>query len=174
MSKDYMKSGELREGEITKNNTKLFRKIVRKFNEDYGYSFVLPKDTDYNSKYAHPVHDDGTTIITGQIDDDRDGEYIYGLQVKKDGVNICSISPNHDGITYEKLVNLMHTEYFKYRLGVMTHLQDIQQKLSDYIDNVRSNIFDDTLHDIEREDSYDIAIQVAKELYKSSQIPNRL
>lgn len=158
-------------GKTVKNNTKLFRKIVREFNNKYGYNFVLPKDTDYSSKYAHPVHDDGNIVITGQIDDgDDEYKFIYGLRVKKDNVNICSISPQYDGVTYEKLLSLMNTKHFEYRLGTMKHLKDLKSKLIDHINLVENNILQDTLHDIEREDSYDIAIQVAKDLYKASEI----
>jgi hypothetical protein len=69
------------------NNTRLFRKIVRDFNEKTGFKFELPKDTDYSGKYAHPIHDDGFIVMRAQIDDEKDLVYkreVYGINLKID------------------------------------------------------------------------------------------
>lgn len=156
----------IKEEPKVKDNTRLFRKIVREFNKEYGYSFELPKDTDYSSKYAHPVHKEANLEITGQIDDEKDEPYIYALYLKKDGIDVLNYSPRHDGMTYEKVKKLISTEQFKYRLGVVKHLEELAQELKGHINLTRSNLLEETLKDIEREDNYDMAVKVAKALYR--------
>jgi hypothetical protein len=147
------------------NNTRLFRKIVRDFNEKTGFKFELPKDTDYSGKYAHPIHDDGFIVMRAQIDDEKDLVYkreVYGINLKIDGVSL----PIRQDETYQDLKKLISTEAFKYRLEAIKQLERLNLELKDRIENTKHQIFDETIKDIEREDNYDLAIKTAKTLYK--------
>lgn len=146
--------------EEVKNNLKLFRRIVREHNAKTGFSFVLPKDTDYTYQYAHPVHDDGVIKITSQIDDSN--ELVYGIRLQLNSTYVC-IS---DDTTKEKLDSIMQTETFKYRVGVVKELDKLKYELDNLIHINQSQIFSDVLNDLEREDNYDTAIRAAKALYK--------
>lgn len=151
--------------EAKTDNTKFFRKIVRDYNKKTGFSFELPKDTDYSSKYAHPVHDDGTLVLRGQIDDDRENaptREIYGITGSIDGVSMYINIEN-----YEELKRLIATEQCKYRLTAIKQLQNLADELVNRIQESKDVLFDKTISDLEKEDNYDLAIKTAKTLYKS-------
>lgn len=144
------------------NNAKIFRKIVRDYNKKTGYNFVLPKDTDYSGKYAHPIHDDGVIRITSQISPDFDK--IYALRIKIDNVYIRT-----DDINYEELKKAMDTDAFKYRLGVLKQLHELRSEISDRINNTEYELLDEVFKDIEKEENYDLAVRTARALYREKQ-----
>ena len=150
--------------EAKTDNLRFFRKIVRDYNKKTGFNFELPKDTDYSSKYAHPVHDDGTLVLRGQIDDDREQaptREIYGIQGSIDGVSMYTNIEN-----YEELKKLIATEQCKYRLSAIKQLQKLADELVNKIEESKGVLFDETISDLEKEDNYDLAIRAAKTLYK--------
>ena len=151
--------------EVKTDNLRFFRKIVRDYNKKTGFNFELPKDTDYSGKYAHPVHDDGTLVLRGQIDDDRKNAIareIYGIQGSIDGVSMYI-----DIESYEEFKKLIATEQFKYRLSAITQLQKLADELTDRIQESKNALFNNTISDLEKEDNYDLAIKAAKTLYRS-------
>lgn len=141
------------------NNAKIFKKIVRDYNEKTGYNFVLPKDTDYTSQYAHPVHDDGVIKINSQISPNH--AEIYALSIKIDSVTVRT-----DRISYEELKKAMITDAFKYRLGVLKQLHELKVEISDRINNMEYELLDEVVKDIEKEENYDLAVRAARALYK--------
>lgn len=150
--------------EVKTDNLRFFRKIVRDYNKKTGFNFELPKDTDYSDKYAHPVHDDGTLVLSGQIDDGKNAiaREIYGIQGSIDGVSMYI-----DIESYEEFKKLIATEQFKYRLSAIKQLQKLADELTDRIQESKDALFGDTISDLEKEDNYDLAIKAAKTLYRS-------
>lgn len=148
--------------EVVTNNTRLFRKIVRDHNERTGFKFTLPKDTDYSGQYAHPIHDDGTIIVTSQIDDHNEG--IYATRVTIDGLRFQF----SEEVNYERLKEVIKSEQFKYRSSVLDQLTKLRIELDGVISTLEYNVIDGAIADITREDAYDLAIRTAKELYRNS------
>lgn len=149
------------------NNTKLFRQIVREFNEKTGFNFQLPKDADYSSKYAHPVHEEGNIRLRGQIDD-NDGKpkptrSIYAISAQVEGVGFSV----HD-INHEQFMKLLNHDVFKYKLGVLRQLKSLASELSGKINLVEASLTSDAVSDIEKEENYDLATKTARTLYKTS------
>lgn len=146
------------------NNLKVFRKLVRDHNEKTGFNFALPENTDYSSRYAHPVHDDGVFKIIAQIDDDAVNNHgLYGVRAQIEGISVMI----DEKATYEKLKQLTNSKSFKYRLGVQKGLVAVSKELEDKITLNKDRIFQDTITDIEKEENYDLAIRAAKVLYNS-------
>lgn len=146
----------------TKDNTKLFKKIVRDYNAKTGFSFALPKDTDYTTKYAHPVHNDGAMKITSQIDDEN--KYLYALIVTVDSCNF-RVDKN---IEYTQLKKVIATDDFKYRLGALKQLKELQSEISDAINMFEYSVFTDTITDLQKADTYDLIVRTARKLYKET------
>ena len=160
------------------DNTKLFHKIVRDFNKKTGYNFKLPEDTDYSSEYAHPIHDDGTIVITSQIDDNVEkptyaGEdwvkEPYALNIKIDGVSFYV----DDFKSYDEMRSVMNNNHFKSRLNtakeVINSIQALQKLLSELTDNLCT----DSIKDIQKERAYDEMIRAAKLVYENSDLLER-
>ena len=143
------------------DNTKIFKKIVRDHNAKTGFNFVLPKDTNYADKYAHPVHDDGVIKITSQMDEENN--HIYALQVTIGTTNFRV----DEEVTYQTLKDAMQTDEFKYRAGTLRQLQDLYKELGDVITLMTYNILDNALTDIQKEENYDLAVRTAKALYRT-------
>lgn len=167
MTKNTTQRGKTMEKEVKTpiNNTRKFRKIVRDFNEQYGYDFQLPKDTNYADKYAHPVHKDERLELSGQIDEDT--ERIYGISVKIDGTQL----PHQyysDFPLRDELLKVVTSDAFQERLKWVNILKDKRRELDDMIKELSSTIADDATADIQREEAYDLLISTAKALYKSN------
>ncbi len=146
--------------EQPKDNTKLFKKIVRDHNAKTGFSFVLPKDTDYTTKYAHPVHDDGVIKITSQTDDENKKLYAFTATVSD-----CVFRVDED-TEYATLKEVIATDDFKYRLGALKQLKDLYAELSDAINALEYSVFTDSVTAAQKEDTYDLVIRTARKLYK--------
>lgn len=147
-----------------KDNSKLFRKIVRDFNKEYGYSFKLPKDTDYSSKYAQPIHEADGVTITSQIDDDGQDRRIYAIRFKIDGVRVdVGYKTRH----YSEILKMISTPQFEKRLASLKQLEQLATELYDQINTIQSNLMDDTITDIERDETYDTITRAARQIYKS-------
>lgn len=152
--------------ESKRDNTKLFRKIVREYNERTGFNFKLPKDTNYSSEYAHPVHEEGNMTISSQIDD-SDGDptstrSLYALTCKVEKVSFRIPSET----SYEDFKKIIDTDSFKYRIGILKQLYALYDEISDRIHLVSTSIIDDVVQDMEREENYDTILRAAKTLYK--------
>lgn len=143
-----------------KDNTRLFKKIVRDHNAKTGFSFVLPKDTDYTTKYAHPVHDDGVIKITSQTDDEN--KKLYALTATVDG---CQFRIDED-TEYTALKEVIATDDFKYRLGALKQLKELNTEILDTINTLEYAVFTDTVTALQKEDTYDLVIRTARKLYK--------
>lgn len=144
-----------------KDNTKIFRKIVREHNARTGFTFTLPKDTDFKQNYAHPVFDDGQIKMRGQIDPTNTD--IYGVEVTIDGVK----TRLGDYTTYNQLQDSMVTKSFKYNLATLKLLTSLQDELDTAINEIRNKMFDLSLHDAEVEEHYDLALRTAREIRKT-------
>lgn len=142
------------------NNTRLFKKIVRDHNAKTGFSFVLPKDTDYTTKYAHPVHDDGVIKITSQTDDENKKLYACTATVSD-----CQFRIDED-TEYTALKEAIATDDFKYRLGALKQLKELQLEVSDAINVLEYGVFTDTITALQKEDTYDLVVRTARKLYK--------
>ena len=162
-----------------KDNTKLFHKIVRDFNKKTGYKFKLPEDTDYSSKYAHPVHDDGVVVITSQIDDSEKPDYAdlgwerepYALSISIDGVKFYA----DEFKTYDELKEVVGTQEFKTRLNAIKEVDKTLRKLTDLHLSLTRSIVSDAMTDLQRERIYDEMTTAAKlvyELAEAGQIEN--
>lgn len=146
-----------------KDNSKLFMKIVRDFNKEYGYSFKLPKDTDYSSKYAHPVHEADGVTITSQIDDDDSGHSVYALRYKIDGIDIdLGYKTKH----YSEILKMIAAPQFERRLAVLKQLKQLATELHDQINTIQSNLMDETISEVERDETYDTITRAARQIYK--------
>ncbi len=142
------------------DNTKLFKKIVRDHNAKTGFSFVLPKDTDYTSKYAHPVHDDGVIKITSQTDDENKKLYAFTATVSD-----CTLRIDED-TEYTTLKEVIATDDFKYRLGALKQLKELSSELADTINILEYTVFTDAVTDRQKEETYDLVVRTARKLYK--------
>ena len=147
--------------EEVEDNTKVFRKIVREHNAKTGFTFTLPKDTDFKSGYAHPVFDDGQVKMRGQIDPTNTD--IYGIEVTIDGAR----ARLGDHTTYKQLQASMETTSFKYNLATLKLLTGLQDELETAINEVSNNMFDLPLRDAEIEEHYDLALRTAREIRKT-------
>ena len=153
-----------------KDNTRLFHKIVRDFNNRTGYRFKLPEDTDYSSKYAHPVHDDGVVVITSQIDDDEKPDYAdlnwkkepYALSISVDGVRFYA----DEFKSYGELKEVIDTKEFKTRLNAIKEINKTLRKLTDLHLSLTNSIVSDTIGDLQRERIYDEMTAAAKLVYE--------
>lgn len=153
-----------------KDNTKLFHKIVRDFNKRTGYKFKLPEDTDYSSKYAHPVHDDGVVVITSQIDDSEKPDYAsldykkepYALSISVDGVKFYV----DDFKSYDEMKEVIDSKEFKIRLNAIKEVQKTLRKLEDLDLSLTRSIVPDAMSDLQRERIYDEMTTAAKLVYE--------
>lgn len=153
-----------------KDNTRLFHKIVRDFNNRTGYKFKLPEDTDYSSRYAHPVHDDGVVVITSQIDDGEKPDYAdidwkkepYALSISVDGVKFYA----DEFKSYDELKEVIDTKEFKARLNATKEVAKTLRKLTDLHLSLTSSIVSDTMSDLQRESIYDEMTASAKLVYE--------
>jgi hypothetical protein len=143
-----------------KDNTRLFKKIVRDHNAKTGFSFALPKDTDYTTKYAHPVHDDGVIKITSQTDDENKKLYAFTTTVSD-----CQFRIDED-TEYTALKEVIATDDFKYRLGALKQLKELNTEIINTINTLEHTVFTDTVTALQKEDSYDLVIRTARKLYK--------
>mgnify|MGYP000904671964 CR=1 FL=1 len=154
------------------DNTKLFHKIVRDFNKKTGYNFKLPKDTDYNNKYAHPVHDDGDLVITSQIDDNVKPTYAgedwvkepYALNAKIDGVSFYV----DDFKSYDEIKSVINNHYFKARLNTAKEVANSINALQKIMQELTDNLCVDAMKDIQKERIYDEMTRAARLVYENS------
>lgn len=155
------------------DNTKLFHKIVRDFNNKTGYNFKLPNDTDYSSKYAHPIHDDGNLVITSQIDDDIEkptyaGEdwvkEPYALNVKIDGVSFYL----GDFKSYDEMKSVINSHYFKTRLNTAKEVASSINALQSIMSELTGSLCVDAMKDIQKERIYDEMTRAARLVYENS------
>lgn len=155
------------EKDTEQNNSALFRKKVREYNKETGFNFTLPKDTDYTSRYAHPIHEEGMIKVTGQIDTDDDDNKIYGLQVNVEGVGGVYLNTlKGDEMTPELLKKALAYDSFKDRCEHIKQMKALREELQEKIDITMQYIFTDSIRDMEKEEKYDIVSQVARRLYK--------
>jgi hypothetical protein len=142
------------------DNTKLFHKIVRDFNKKTGYNFRLPDDTDYSSKYAHPIHDDGELVITSQIDDGIEKpEYAsedwvkepYAFNVKTNDASLYA----DDIKSYDEMKSIMNNHNFKARLNTVKEVAKSMNALQDIMYELHHNIYTEAIKDIQKERIYD-------------------
>ncbi len=140
-------------------NLKKFKKIVRDDNKKSGFDFILPNDTDYNSKYAHPECIYGDYTIRGQIDEN--GSDIYAKTMSIDGINI-----NINDRTKKDIDDIFKSDVFKVRLGNLKQLNTLNNELTKKVRDISYNIFADCKNEIEREECYDLIVRTAKQLYK--------
>lgn len=150
--------------EEVKNNRALFRKIVRKHNEKYGYNFVLPKDTDYTSTYAHPVHEEDGLRITSQIDDTNDT--VYAIRLTIDGVSFETSYSKE--LTYDEIKKVISSDQFKQRLATLQQLRKLRDELNDHIQSIDGQLVEDSLTDIEKDEAYDLTTRTARAIYKGN------
>lgn len=148
--------------EIVNDNTELFRKIVRDFNNKYGYNFKLPSDTDYCSDYAHPIHKETYFELSGQISEGFDD--IYGIQLTIGGADTYIRD-----IMYKDLIDALGSENFKWRISALKQLIELSKNLDNLINTTKLDLLSNTVSDLEKESIYDMSIEVAKTLYKNSQ-----
>ena len=155
------------------DNTKLFHKIVRDFNKKTGYNFKLPKDTDYGSKYAHPIHDDGTLVITSQIDDNIEKptyaaeDWVkepYALNAKIDGVSFYV----DDFKSYDEIKSVINNHYFKARLNTAKEVANSINALQKIMQELTDNLCVDAMKDIQKERIYDEMTRAARLVYENS------
>ena len=155
------------------DNTKLFHKIVRDFNNKTGYNFKLPNDTDYSGKYAHPIHDDGYLIITSQIDDDIEkpiyaGENWvkepYALDAKIDGVSFYV----DDIKSYDEMKSVINNHNFKTRLNTAKEVESSINALLNIMGELKNNLCVDAIKDIQKERIYDEMTRAARLVYENS------
>lgn len=146
-----------------KDNSKLFRKIVRDFNKEYGYSFKLPKDTDYSSKYAHPVHEADGIKITSQIDDSN--KSVYAMRFVIDGIEVYLGYRDRE---HADILKAVRSPQFEQRLMALRQLRTLSEELASIINTIQQNIMDDTITDIERDETYDTITRAARQIYKDS------
>lgn len=155
------------------DNTKLFHKIVRDFNNKTGYNFKLPNDTDYSSRYAHPIHDDGNIVITSQIDDDikkpsyADGDLVrepYALNVKIDGVSFYV-----DNIrSYDEMQSVINNHNFQTRLNTAKEVAKSINALQNIMEELTGNLCLDAMKDIQKERIFDDMTRAARLVYENS------
>lgn len=155
------------------DNTKLFHKIVRDFNNKTGYNFKLPDNTDYSSKYAHPIHDDGNIVITSQIDDDikkpshADEDWVkepYALNVEIDGVSFYV----NDFKSYDEMKAVMNNHNFKTRLNTAKEVANSINALQNIMNELTGNLCVDAIKDIQKERIYDDMTRAARLVYENS------
>ena len=153
------------------DNTKLFHKIVRDFNKKTGFKFKLPEDTNYSSKYAHPVHDDGVILITSQIDDDVEkptyasDDWVkepYALSLKVDGVQFYADYFK----SYDELKEVIATKEFNIRLNALKEINKTLEKLQSIHQDLSGNLVGDTMNDLRRERIYDEMTNAARLVYE--------
>ena len=155
------------------DNTKLFHKIVRDFNKKTGYNFKLPDDTDYSSRYAHPIHDDGNLVITSQIDNNI-GKPIYAgedwvkepyaLNVKIDGVSLYIDNLK----SYDEMKSVMNNHNFKTRLNTVKEVEKSINALQSIMSELTGNLCLDAMKDIQKERIYDEMTRTARLVYENS------
>lgn len=155
------------------DNTKLFHKIVRDFNNKTGYNFKLPDDTDYSSKYAHPIHDDGNIVITSQIDDDMkepsyaDGDWVkepYALNVKIDGVSFYVDNFR----SYDEMKSAINNHNFQTRLNTVKEVAKSINALQNTMNELTGSLCLDAMEDIQKERIYDDMTRAARLVYENS------
>lgn len=154
------------------DNTKLFHKIVRDFNKKTGYNFRLPDDTNYNNKYAHPVHDDGNLVITSQIDNSVKPTYAgedwvkepYALNVKIDGVSFYV----DDFKSYDEMKLVINDNNFKTRLNTAKEVANSINALQKIMKELTDNLCVDAMKDIQKERIYDEMTRAARLVYENS------
>lgn len=146
--------------EAAVDNSKLFRKIVRDFNESRGFNFKLPKDTDFSSQYAHPVHEDEHFKITSQTDDKN--VKLYALRIERDGF----IFELPDEMSYEQLLTTYRSDAFKQRMSYANVLNSLHQDLSEKLQQMKYDIFEQAMKDSEIDELYDTITTTARTLYK--------
>lgn len=153
------------------DNTKLFHKIVRDFNKKTGFKFKLPEDTNYSSKYAHPVHDDGVILITSQIDDSVEkptyasDDWVkepYALSLKVDGVQFYADYFK----SYDELKEVIATKEFNIRLSALKEINKTLEKLQSLHQDLSGNLVEDTMNDLRRERIYDEMTNAARLVYE--------
>lgn len=153
------------------DNTKLFHKIVRDFNKKTGFKFKLPEDTNYSSKYAHPVHDDGVILITSQIDDSVEKptyasddwvKELYALSLKVDGVQFYADYFK----SYDELKEVIATKEFNIRLSALKEINKTLEKLQSLHQDLSGNLVEDTMNDLRRERIYDEMTNAARLVYE--------
>jgi hypothetical protein len=144
-------------------NAKLFRKITKEHNSKTGFNFVFPVGANFSEEYAHPVHDDGVIVVTSQMDA-TSNKCIYGLTVK---VKDISFRIQED-LTYDVLKKAIATDDFNYRLGAIKQLRDLRDELESQISILENSIIDSTITAMAKEDTYDLTLRAAKQLYKDS------
>lgn len=155
------------------DNTKVFHKIVRDFNNKTGYNFKLPDDTDYSSKYAHPIHDDGNIVITSQIDDDiKKPSYAgedwvkepYILNVKIDGVSFYV----DDFKSYDEMQSVINDHNFQIRLNTVKEVAKSINALQNTMSELTNNLCLGAMKDIQKERIYDDMTRAARLVYENS------
>lgn len=155
------------------DNTKLFHKIVRDFNKKTGYNFRLPDDTDYSSKYAHPIHNDGNIVITSQIDDNIEkptyaGEdwvkEPYALNVKIDGVSFYVDNFR----SYDEMQSVINNHNFQTRLNTAKEVAKLINALQNIMNELTGNLCVDAMKDIQKERIYDEMTRAARLVYENS------
>lgn len=155
------------------DNTKVFHKIVRDFNNKTGYNFKLPDNTDYSSRYAHPIHDDGNIVITSQIDDDiKKPSYAgedwvkepYALNVKIDGVSFYV----DDFKSYDEMQSVMNDHNFQIRLNTVKEVAKSINALQNIMSELMNNLCSDAMKDIQKERIYDDMTRAARLVYENS------
>ena len=155
------------EGLVEKDNKKLFTKIVREINKNYGYSFKLPEDTDYSGKYAHPEHNADGIKLRCQTDEDND--HCYGMDLEVDtGLKINVDTRFNEPYQYSELKKLVSTEQFKNNVAQLKQLRDLQDELSNHFQAQQNNLFNESVSRFEADETYDLVTRVARAIYKEN------
>ena len=151
--------------------------MVRDFNKKTGYKFKLPENTDYSSRYAHPVHDDGIIFITSQIDDNVEkptyasDDWVkepYALSPKVNGVQFYADNFK----SYDELKEVIATKEFSVRLNALKEINKTLEKLKNLQQDLSGNLVENTMDDLRRERIYDEMTTAARLTYEFGETTN--
>ena len=140
-----------------------FRKIVADHNKKTGFDFTLDElDKREDYKYAHATCLGKTYNITCQMD--KNSEFMYALYITFEGAPRAMYLP--DGMTKKQLHEVMKSDAFRTRTGALKMLIDLQERLDKEMNTLQQNIFDDSLNEMEKQDTYDTITLTARKLLR--------